>query len=391
MSSQALTLVDDRVFISTGLEGPAGPAQIFAQHLLYHGHGFPSWTPSPNTYVLVPGDLGYIDGDGRFIRLFNVMLSKDAPENQRDAHSPPDGFQPFQPFEAGMDWSTNLLLSIQSESGPKLFTGRTHRSRAAAASASAPASLLQLGASFSFSRSRYHSAALRARDWIKYDMTARYSCALAEYIVCNLELWKKVIHEIMRDYISLSDLVFITGCSNTREWEVGTFDSNYSQFGVGMQVQGIADISLSNERLFEHAASSKSGPDSLRARPPRQEVPWNEDSIFSDRDQTVFLKGWRIKERKASPLRRLKGGAGPHTLPKNPDQDNDDNGRSIAIDTFPHAEESNQRLTIYDEVMDHYLNCSDADVVLTHDDEIGLISKAITFCLYLKARKIQAD
>lgn len=53
------------------------PLVSYAEQLIGQGHGFPLWHPEPGPYGEVQiGDVGFFSKDA-FIRLFNVMRSKD--------------------------------------------------------------------------------------------------------------------------------------------------------------------------------------------------------------------------------------------------------------------------------------------------------------------------
>lgn len=103
--------------------------------------------------------------------------------------------------------------------------------------------------------------------------------------------------------------------------------SKQVQYGIGVGVTGLIQASISLERTQEHGVDYRRGPELIdNNRPPHQYIPWNEPPAFSNRDQGVFIKGWRLKERTS-----MKASAGPHTLPKPPPEDDDS-----VIEAFPH-------------------------------------------------------
>lgn len=166
-------------------------------------------------------------------------------------------------------------------------------------------------------------------------MKKPYDALLRDYLLANLDVWKEFLRETMRDSVPLQSLVFITGCYNTRSWEVATFEARQSRVQVGFQVEGGASTSISRERRHELAPDMKCGPEILNGmRPPRQAFPWGEEAALVDRDQTVFIKGWRFKERSRWPL-KIKANAGPHSLPEADEDDNDQVRQAVCMENFP--------------------------------------------------------
>lgn len=65
------------------------PSSSYAETLVSQGHGHPLWFPEPGKQGDVEiGDVGFVN-EGRFIRLFNVMLPATDPVNARGV---PDDF-----------------------------------------------------------------------------------------------------------------------------------------------------------------------------------------------------------------------------------------------------------------------------------------------------------
>ena len=94
-------------------------ADILAEQLGYLAHGHALWTPEPlygNVYV---GDVGHIDEDGAFHRLFNVTVGEDHLLNQKGV---PDGFTPLQLKE-------QLVFINPSYLPPQAFCSRSVKSQ----------------------------------------------------------------------------------------------------------------------------------------------------------------------------------------------------------------------------------------------------------------------
>ena len=69
-------------------------ATVYINELCRFGHGIPLWTPEPSgddDEVRI-GDVGYIDDDGQFHRLFNATVDSEHPVN---GGAVPRDFQPL--------------------------------------------------------------------------------------------------------------------------------------------------------------------------------------------------------------------------------------------------------------------------------------------------------
>ena len=87
-------------------------AEVYAQQLWRFGHGAPLWSPEPaglDPEVRV-GDVGYIDDDGQFHRLFNATVDADHPIN---AGGVPQDFEPL-----GLPPELITIKPDQLEAGP---------------------------------------------------------------------------------------------------------------------------------------------------------------------------------------------------------------------------------------------------------------------------------
>ena len=73
-------------------------ARIYRDGLYSREYGLPMWMPEPNPSEVLVGDVGYVEDDGSWIRLFNVLEPIDGKNNRGDV---PDGFQP-------LDYNTDM-------------------------------------------------------------------------------------------------------------------------------------------------------------------------------------------------------------------------------------------------------------------------------------------
>ena len=54
--------------------------EVYQSTLSERGYGTPLWTPEPSPLEVLLGDVGFIDEGGSWIRLFNILHSKDDTE-----------------------------------------------------------------------------------------------------------------------------------------------------------------------------------------------------------------------------------------------------------------------------------------------------------------------
>lgn len=94
-------------------------AEVLAEQLDYLAHGRALWTPEPLHGDVYVGDVGHIDEDGAFRRLFNVTVDENHPLNKKGV---PHGFTPLQLKE-------HLVSINPSFLPPQAFCSRSVKSR----------------------------------------------------------------------------------------------------------------------------------------------------------------------------------------------------------------------------------------------------------------------
>jgi len=86
--------------------------QIYVEHLLGEGRGYPLWVPQANANLskeyrrrgVSIGDVGFFTPSGEFDFLFNICLPVDDPVNP-GPDSLPDGFEPLTP---ALNWQKQV-------------------------------------------------------------------------------------------------------------------------------------------------------------------------------------------------------------------------------------------------------------------------------------------
>ena len=96
---------------------PTAP-EILAQQLYHYGHGRAMWSPEPMGEEVRIGDVGHVDEDGAFRRLFNVTVDEGHPLN---AEGVPDNFTPLR-------FNKRLLSLKLNHFSPYAFCSRSFKS-----------------------------------------------------------------------------------------------------------------------------------------------------------------------------------------------------------------------------------------------------------------------
>lgn len=99
--------------------------EILANTLEHYGHGRAMWCPEPpedldnRAHEIQVGDVGYLDEDGGFRRLFNVTVG---PDDELNKGGVPDGFEPLR-------FNKRLLSLRRDQFPPSAFCSRTVKTK----------------------------------------------------------------------------------------------------------------------------------------------------------------------------------------------------------------------------------------------------------------------
>lgn len=108
-------------------------ATIYAEELHHYGHGHPLWSPEPTRNLdgrerdVQLGDVGHIDEDGCFWRLFNITVDSD---HEWNGGRVPVGFVPLKIPQHLKTFKEDYL-------NPGALSSKSMRARAGGASLSA--------------------------------------------------------------------------------------------------------------------------------------------------------------------------------------------------------------------------------------------------------------
>ncbi|KZT18775.1 hypothetical protein NEOLEDRAFT_1183993 [Neolentinus lepideus HHB14362 ss-1] len=231
---------------------------IYARQLANLRHGHALWEPDarhPNVLMDI-GDVGFLR-EGVFIRLFNALLPANHPSHE--LYSVPDDFNPLSlygpvasPPKSPLPSETYLSKSVRALSADLKISGFTN-------------------------------------ETYGFD-------------------------------INLHDFVFVTGCDKATWWAMSAFTRNYTKFvgAAGGSIPGVISASFSPEGGWTTDAGvhRHQGPERRMLQSARglaDSQPSSASHVGDERsDQTVFIRGFRAKERCFRPVKIRAAAAEPN-------------------------------------------------------------------------------
>ncbi|KAI0369597.1 hypothetical protein BV20DRAFT_1053185 [Pilatotrama ljubarskyi] len=374
---------------------------IYAESLLPLGQGYPLWMPEPHSegFAIDIGDVGWFS-KGAFRQLLRTRHPnlEDQPYyslRKNTTQFPPLDLTPQAHPKADIT-SKGVLSSTCEEIGRQL--------RNTAAGPSAPAAsgpgLLDVKIEF---KCKSDSGALLLLD-PKGEKTSLAAHTLPDaeaYVRTNAPKWEKLATDEIGLDVQLEDLFFVTGVVRTSRWAVAAFSgAQPGTIGTVSCKLGSTDPRAMEMRFADATLSSswyRVGPVNAReqarsvGKPVDATGPTTATASPStlgaaapepDRqDQCLFFSYYKVKRRLLAPL-KLEAGAGPHKLPRNPDDmkdsakvladDNDDNERAQALHENS-SETPSDVLSAYDparDLLDYILRNSRAEMAIVSDADL---------------------
>ncbi|KAJ3535821.1 hypothetical protein NM688_g6924 [Phlebia brevispora] len=335
------------------------PAEVYTKLMGSYHYGHPLWYPDPiSSGEPQLGDIGYLN-NGRFHRIFNIMVEKDHPWNRR--HGVPDDFVPVRLPEAHIVEEPRYLT-------PNVFKSCSIKTTKIGVQTSIDnAKLAQIGMSFEFECSNNHGAFL-ALSRPASRKSILESATLETYIAWNHRGWHTFVTQQRGLKCGPSDLICLSGWVKTSEWTVAAClkDDRGSSCSIQGQITPSATMgcNVSVTESKEMSVIYHSGPDRLGA--------FSTSMTAEAADQTIFIEFYKVRYRRFVAPKVLRAAAGPDHLPDPyEDTDNssaasaseDDCDESLDLETVPSRVVPRTPL---DDVLDYLLSsCSDADVALT--------------------------
>ncbi|KAJ7183263.1 hypothetical protein C8R46DRAFT_512010, partial [Mycena filopes] len=327
--------------------------QIYSSQLSEFRHGYALWCPEPCLYTEVKvGDIGYLR-DGAFHRLFNATLPAEHPDQTLGV---PALFQPLI-LPTGSSFKLDKFLdpgNIRSSSVSEYRYG-----------VDINGVVLPGGAGVHFSCSRRQGALLHlSKPAIREEALARE--AFETYILRNFPQWYDFANAVLFRGVKNGEIMLVTGCDKTMEWSSAVFDERCKDAGISLQAQGAipglsASVTFSGKWDTTSSIQHRSGP-IQDCDPPKV-------------DQTIFIRGYKILERRIRTPKVIRAAAEPRSPSSSDDENEPGSGSLGAQGTITLREWSLESIPgeslIYhpsDALLEYILAHSDEAVALVHDD-----------------------
>ncbi|KDQ54309.1 hypothetical protein JAAARDRAFT_135733, partial [Jaapia argillacea MUCL 33604] len=274
-------------------------SEIFRTGLAVLKLGHAVWDPHPNgLYKRVEiGHVGYFD-DGAFTPLFNVL--KEAKDSSHSRWGVPHDFErlvlPGDP------------LRVKSPLPPGAYHSESVQELSASASAHAE---------LTFSCTKEKGAVLVLPDSAHRE-DAFYPKMFKDHMLKHYRSWYEfAVHQCGCE-IKVSDLVLVTGCHMTTKWAMAAFSNSdvraSGSFGAGIPGGVSAKFSLSGGWSTSRFVHHHSGPQPSFLGTKAQGSSNPDGSEEDDRNQCVFLRGYRVMERRFLGPKVIEAAADPQNL-----------------------------------------------------------------------------
>ncbi|KAL1943450.1 hypothetical protein VTO73DRAFT_4525 [Trametes versicolor] len=298
---------------------------IYAEQLVSLGYGYPLWypDPSPERAPVQLGDVGWVK-EGEFHALFNAL--REAHDAQPMGAVPAD-FAPLNPL-GGVQ-----IVGPRQKIWQRVLHSETIHctdvSGGVAVNGPAP-SAVSGGVNFTFNCSGNSGALLILNPCgMGHDILS--TGAVKDYIDANFDRWLSFANHTMGLDLREDDIRFVTGTTKTSQWALAAFRGSYKHkqgaFTGNLAGVGAASFSMSISDQALPVNFYRVGPPELEHAhfSDSQRIASESSSSHAETryDQCIFFNSskrkTRLDKRLEKLLRFLKAGAGPHDLPRRPD------------------------------------------------------------------------
>ncbi|KAF8258109.1 hypothetical protein EI94DRAFT_1192483 [Lactarius quietus] len=330
---------------------------IFRHHLLlkYPAYGHALWEPSRvySHSAVEVGDVGFIR-QGRFNRLFNVLLPAEDPSHEN--YGVPEYHEQLK-----LHMKTQIIpgaLSPNNLCSAKVTMGSP--SRVMAAGPDSPPEVV-------FSCRRKPGAVLSLPAQARCEDTVALG-DFGKWMIEHIDRWFAWVRKLGVGISEMEDIVLVTGTHRARSWTNVAFpgDQEDAQVSFGVNVATRGDIVAVNWK-FSHEDTRGAV---LNCGPNGEGLP---------EDQCIFIRGFRVTRRFMFMPRELIAAAGPTPDPKGDDPEPDE--ELISTLTVPEYWDPLHILLKY--IAEEAPDC---DMALVHDDDMtridGLGDDAVSGELY---------
>ncbi|RDB21054.1 hypothetical protein Hypma_011916 [Hypsizygus marmoreus] len=251
---------------------------IYADQLRDLRRGQPLYYPEPSAEdgPVQIGDVGYTR-QGAFCRLFNVSKAGDDPSQ---AFGVPEGFEPLV---------IGRILEYEGalEPGP-LHSKTIFRVNADVGTTGA---VLPADASFRFSCASSRGAILMLETQMSRHQ-ALHDKRFKDYLLQHCLSWYTFAGELGVQ-VEFGEIMLVTECSKTAAWASAVYSQSSREFGMSFSAGGMFLPSVGGAAIS--IGLEKIGP--VEYRRSRRRAIMLEDVQNVTKDQTVFIKGYRLGSR----------------------------------------------------------------------------------------------
>ncbi|KAI0248876.1 hypothetical protein BJV78DRAFT_1232159 [Lactifluus subvellereus] len=312
----------------------------------YPAQGHALWVPGPGgLYSAVEvGDVGFVR-EGKFHRLFNVLLPEDHPSHKN--FGVPEHYEPLE-------------LKMKMHIYPSALSPIDFRSREVTVvsdelgiSAAGPEP-----AQVTFSCSRKRGAILSLPVQAQRNDTLAHG-EFAKCILKYIDVWFAFARELGLGVTRMEDIILVTGRDLVRSWTNVAFSESKEgeQVSLGVRVTSGGDVEWQFSREDIRGVAVNRGPSG-------QNLPQN---------QCIFIRGFRVA-RFLKMLPRLRGAAEPTQGPSGDEPEFETKIISTPSDT----DYQDPLHTLLDYLTTQAPDC---DVALVHDDDLRYID--VVVCLFI--------
>ncbi|KAF8264370.1 hypothetical protein EI94DRAFT_1703308 [Lactarius quietus] len=293
--------------------------------------GYALWEPSPGDLydVASVGDVGYIS-QGRFNRLFNILLPADDPSHEN--FGVPEYHEQFQP---------KVPRHLISDPGEVVFSCTEN-----------PGAVLSLPIE-----------AKQENTVVREDF--------GKWMIKHIDQWFAWTQGLGLEINKMEDIVLLTGTDRTKSWANVAFLGGQADARVSFGVEA-THTETHTKINWQFSPERKTGATVWHRGPSGENLP---------EDQCIFIRGFRVRKRMIW-WHKLRAAAGPNPDPK--DDDSEPEATLISIPTVPKVWYSFRvsshllKLLKYRDplhVMLEYIaeerpNC---DMAIVHDDDLALL------------------
>ncbi|KIM40895.1 hypothetical protein M413DRAFT_445667 [Hebeloma cylindrosporum] len=233
----------------TGLFPPKSN-EIYENHLLLKGRGFPLWIPEPNRRLPLAyrregvniGDVGTITQFGAFSFLFNICVPHDNPINPRVL---PEDFVPISPRLESLDIAEYVVFKAGSHLASASIEHSTNKSE--------PPGLL-------FETSASEGAILTMPvGAVSHDL--ENVIAFSDYVAANAYKWYKFAFSVRGRKVENGQIRLVTGCDKAKSWGMAVLSNMSQERRSQLKFRALGDTKGTYTWEYSGMAEVRVGPD----------------------------------------------------------------------------------------------------------------------------------